>query len=693
MQRVTLLLPLLTFLAILTLVWGSGIRSGNPRLTDWRRAFLRSSVIGGLLLIGMGEGLSVVRGLERLPVALYWLAVLGVVLVWLWRSGAGGAVLGRWRAREGGMPSGDCALLAGMLVAIAMLALIGWLSPASNVDSLLYHMSRVVHWAQGHSLSHYPTVYTFQLSKPYWAELAILNLRLLWGSDRPAALVQWGAMVGSLIVASWAAKLIGAERRGQILAALFALSVPMGLLQATSTQNDYVAAFWTLSLLAVVAQAKLEPIDLAARAELGGIVGLGMLTKGTFPVYALPILAWHFVPMLWREKPKRWLLDGAIVLAIVILCNLGFWSRNLATFGGPYGPSDWLRTKLTFLPLPAATAPELPNEFGVETPVAPPGIGPSDGVELPELPPDESVTTPATGVVQAVLWPVGRWARYLTPNLVTPVGGVNAVLWRVLAAVPALIPPENLEVMRGLAWNHEDSAGNPLHLLLVVVSLGMLLAHPKTRTPAALGMAMVTLAGSLLIPLAVGGGAARWGLRYQLPFFISWAPIFGFSFSRWLRGRASLWVGAALLLASLPYLLLNNTRPLIGIQPWPTRTRSVLTAPASELAFAILAGSKDPGKAEALLATADLIEARQCSRVGLRIDSNGLEYLYWWVLGAPQSGIELQVLNPIPESKRFADPTFSPCVVVCTICTDETEIDGLPRITDFGGISLYGLES
>ena len=112
----------------------------------------------------------------------------------------------------------------------------------------------------------------------------------------------------------------------------------------------------------------------------------------------------------------------------------------------------------------------------------------------------------------------------------------------------------------------------------------------------------------------------------------------------------------------------------------------------SELAFAIMAGSRDPGKREAILAAAEIVRSRGCTQVGLEIDSNGLEYLYWWALEAPQSGIRVETLNPLPETERYRDPAFQPCVVLCTLCTDQEEYNGLPMITDFSGVRVFGVD-
>jgi 4-amino-4-deoxy-L-arabinose transferase-like glycosyltransferase len=46
-----------------------------------------------------------------------------------------------------------------------------------------------------------------------------------------------------------------ARRLGGRLAALFCATLPMGILQSTSTQNDFVVAYWLACLVALVTDA------------------------------------------------------------------------------------------------------------------------------------------------------------------------------------------------------------------------------------------------------------------------------------------------------------------------------------------------------------------------------------------------------------------------------------------------------
>jgi len=77
-----------------------------------------------------------------------------------------------------------------LAVVCGVLFLVAILSPPNTYDSALYHLSRVVHWAQNASLRPYPALFEHQLHMPIWAETDILHLRTLWGNIRPAGLVQ-----------------------------------------------------------------------------------------------------------------------------------------------------------------------------------------------------------------------------------------------------------------------------------------------------------------------------------------------------------------------------------------------------------------------------------------------------------------------------------------------------------------------
>ncbi len=74
----------------------------------------------------------------------------------------------------------------------------------------------------------------------------MLHLYVLAGGDRFVNFIEWFSMVGSVIAVSFIAFRFGAGNRGQWLASLFVATLPMGIVQASSSMTDYVVAFWIL---------------------------------------------------------------------------------------------------------------------------------------------------------------------------------------------------------------------------------------------------------------------------------------------------------------------------------------------------------------------------------------------------------------------------------------------------------------
>ena len=246
-----------------------------------RTRFSSKSLWGSLVALAT-EGLSLFRALSPTGIAVLWAAsLLGIGSVG-WSKGW--LLQGARQCRDvlRSLDRLEWILTAGFSLILGALFVVAYLAPANTSDSLQYHMTRVVHWAQNQSIRHYATSFNPQIYNPIWAEEVILHFRQLWGNDRLANLVQWFSMAGSLIGVSFLARLLGANRKGQMAAAAFALSLPMGLLQATSTQNDYVVAFWLICLLSLTALSTVRPLTKLELLSTSLVLGLGLLTKGTF---------------------------------------------------------------------------------------------------------------------------------------------------------------------------------------------------------------------------------------------------------------------------------------------------------------------------------------------------------------------------------------------------------------------------
>ena len=225
----------------------------------------------------------------------------------------------------------DWVLLGGIVFYLVMTALVAFLAPPNTFDSLNYHMARVAHWVQNQSLRHFVTGLDIQNSNTPGAEAAILNVFVLASGDQWSNFIAWAAYAGSAIGAAWVATQFGAPKTGQRLAAIFALTLPMGIAQATSTMNDGVAAFWLLCVAAEVVSfgKSSDPLGLLF---LGLAAGESFLTKATSAGYLLPFGIWTAVLAFRQLKVKQVFLYGALSLGLALALNAGFITRNLQTY-------------------------------------------------------------------------------------------------------------------------------------------------------------------------------------------------------------------------------------------------------------------------------------------------------------------------------------------------------------------------
>jgi 4-amino-4-deoxy-L-arabinose transferase-like glycosyltransferase len=623
-----ILLPIAAFTLFLLVIWTSPSNEAAP---DWRKAFLQAAVLWGVVLVAITEGLSLGHALTAGWVAACWAVAAVAAAVWAMRSGG---IKRRWHHIRWTRPHLDRmsgGILAAMAVIVACLLVVAWVAPPNNTDSLQYHMSRVVHWAQDRSLQHYATAYDPQIYQPVWAESAILNLRILWGDDKPANLVQWFSMVGALIGVSALAKRLGASLRGQLAATAFALSVPIAILESTSTQNDSVAAFWLVCLAYFVVHAIQEDSSFPVVLSTAGALGLGLLTKGTFYPYATPFIAWYIAHGLLRRQWRQLARGLALLALVVALLNGAYWARNVQTYGGPLGSTQ---------------------NFEEQT-----GIGRSPG-------------TMAVALVSNVALNFGLPGSVLNAQIVD---GVNTLAqW---------LHAESEGFRLASVWNFEDLAGNPVHVLLVPASLLVLWIRRRQNLGQIVSWYALVAVVSFAT-MAVVVHSDPWGVRFQTPFFIVWAPVLGVSASA-LGRRTAAAVAILLVLASLPWVLFNRTRPMIGWRP-RTSTDSIFRTPATESLFANWIERRDPS-----IAAAQVVEATGCRQIGLRLDSHDWEYSFWWLLKAPQSGIHIEVLNPPPHLARYSDAAYHPCAVICTICGSRARIYGLDLKVAFSDVRVY----
>ena len=233
-------------------------------------------------------------------------------------------------------------LIPAVIIALTT-AFIGLIAPPNNWDSMTYHMSRVEHWRANANVAHYPTNVVWQLYLNPWAEFAILQFQTLgFGSDRLANSVQWFAFVGSMVGVSLLLRLLGGSLFAQSLAALVVASTPMIILQSSSTQNDVVCGFFVIAAVYFAFERR-GTAGVTHEIYFPLSVALAIATKGTAYPILFPFVAYAVITGLRQDGLRPGVRSVGALVLVVFLLNVGHWSRNFGLWQHPLGDPEWLR--------------------------------------------------------------------------------------------------------------------------------------------------------------------------------------------------------------------------------------------------------------------------------------------------------------------------------------------------------------
>ncbi len=635
-------LPILCFITLLIGYAARHIDDGP--WTRWRRAFVAALLTQGVLIIMFTELLSLGRLLEfNWLIGLWSAALLGAIIAMVIAIRANG-----WPALPNltTLPRMELWALIGTLTVIVLTGITAVAAPPNNWDSMTYHMARVLHWIDQHSVAHFPTHFLPQIYHGPWAEFAILHLQLLSGGDSLANTVQWFSLVGSIMAASLIARELGGDSRAQVLAAVLAATIPMAIVQASSTQNDLTAGLWLTILMYAFLRLRTHP-TWEPMLMAGSALGLALLTKATMYTYTLPILVWMGI---WCIRHMRWgIWRAALAIGMVALAlNAGHYARNTDFFGNPLG------------------------------------IIPEESYHSNEI------ITPSV-ILSNVM-------RNSSLHLITPDKWVNAairVIIRILHIPLGLDMSDPRTTFGGMEFRqppfntNEDSTGNLLHFVLIVGAI-FLLWKWRARPPTLVAYSAVIIAGFLLFCATVVW--MPWNSRLHTGLFLLWAPLIAVLFTRALRLR---WVSAMvaiLLLAATPWVLHNETRPLVGFGPDST----VFNTSRVDQMFRARPEIRDE-----YLATADAVAATGCDQIGLiSNDRDFWEYALWNLIqqraGHPVHITQVNVANASSKHES-ANEQMSPCILI-TIAVEQNRpiiIQGRSyhQVWQSGSLRILAIES
>lgn len=582
----------------------------------WRSAIFSAAIVGGVIVTLSTEIFSLFRLLTFEWVFGLWLVADILLLSFYLKFKIVQPIFEKNQDEK--FPNFLVGLLGGVLFIFAAVGLIAVVAPPNNWDSMTYHMSRVVHWMQNRSVEHYPTSYVPQLYHPPWAEFAIMHFQILSGGDRFANLVQWLSMVGSAIAVSLIAKQLGANLRGQVFAAVFAATLPMGILQGSSTQNDYAVCFWVVCFVCCGLAGLSAEITGFNTFKIGATLGLALLTKTTAYIFCLPFILWFIVGGIKSFRGKM-LQPLLIIAAVAFVLNVGHFWRNYDLFGYAIGaPQSFTKEyKIEVFTLPTFLSNVIRN------------LGMQAGTRISRI----------NGAIVGVINILHRILDLATndPRITWPPGQVFAI------ATPSF---------------NENTATNPIHFWLTFAALALIFNTPILRKTKIVVIYLIAVIMTFLL-LCLLLKLQPWHSRHHLSIFVLFSPIFGLAVSELSNHKIANYLVAILIVMSLPWIFHNNFRPLLG-------DSNIFNSSRHELYF-----TSRPNIEVAYNTAVNFVKSKNCTNIGLSFwAKNVWEYPLWVMFpdpGKPAPRIEhVSTIDPVVKQKLNSEPykSFTPCAII-----------------------------
>jgi 4-amino-4-deoxy-L-arabinose transferase-like glycosyltransferase len=644
------ILPLLAFLGL--------FEFALRRNQDWRYAFLVGATLWALYLIVLTELLSLFNLISRLALTLGWLLFVIFLFVWIqprfeFLQGSYSNFIKTWKDGKGYFR-----IVIVLSLLIGLVGVTAIISPPNGWDQMQYHMPRVFQWSVQHSIAFFPTHYYVQLFSPPLAEWIMLHFYILFGSDRLVNLVQWFAYFGSVLGVTLVAKHLGADRRGQILAAVFCATFPPGILGASGAKNDWVLTFWLVALVVFMLQAR-EDTSWLNTIAIGGAMGTAVLTKGSSYAFVPPI----FAALIFLLKPPRrlhFLRRLPAVFLLAFLLNFPQWTRNYGFAGSPLG-------------LPAPDVAQLMN-YGVDRLSV--GSIAADVVKKTSLNfalPRERLSEEITRLSRGLINLLGQDPDDASTNLYT-----NKIF-----KIPPLKPDEY--------W-----AGSPIHVTFIVVMCVVMLWDRKRSSTGA----VVCLAGVLAAYL-VFCAIFRWepsGARLQVPLLAVASAAVSVEFVRRFP-RLTIPAAVIMLIAAMPFAIYNNSRPMIsrswfGLKEAPIT--SIFTESRQKLYFAEYEYMAGP-----YISAANAVRRKGCNNIGLDTADENLmlesaDYPLFALISPHINGPTIRYSGVENLSSKYARDIDGRqrCVVLCVRCRNDARrlnlyASSLPAEESYGDLIVF----
>jgi 4-amino-4-deoxy-L-arabinose transferase-like glycosyltransferase len=589
--------PIIVFFVIFLVVYGY--------VSLFRKSLLISYVIVGVFITLITEILSVTKSVTSNNIFIAWLFALCISLLLLSNK----AIL---------CPNAEAiinALAGNSFIALPVLGIVvacgitALFAAPNNSDSMVYHLPRVMHWMQNQSVEHYATPILRQVTMPPWSGFAFLHLILLGGGDYFVNLVQWAAMVGNIIAASLLAQELGADIRGQWLSAAYVASLPMGILQASSTQNDQIVTFWVLCAIYFSLQALQSPRTIF-HILAGASYGLAVLTKGTAYFYIIPYAIMLSIIICHRNGIKS-VKHICMVMFTAILLNVPHYVRNTMLFGSIFGADD---TQV------------VSNAYSL----------------------DNIISTVVKNSASQFETNIQIYNNAIYKYVVK----LHNIIGIELNNPDITFPSTEFNVLS--YYNHEDCAANPFHFSLILLCLLLIILMRKRWNIRQITYYYIIpmLAGFVLFSAFVRW--QPWGSRLLLPFLVLGAPVLAsVTFASKQAQRYCTCTLVLVLVHGFWLALTNESRPFWG--EWSIFKQSrvnqyFMNSPSFQKNYEEVTSS--------VLLSGNI-------RIGMELSSSDWEYPLWVLLKkGSDKQFKLEHIHVTNATKYLENKTFLPQMTV-----------------------------
>lgn len=562
-----------TYLLICTLIRriNEGISLRESCLISW--IFLSS------LVLIFTEIFSLFQALNFQTACIFW-STISLILVSL--------ITSKWKQKKISNDSTSKNIQINNVTTVIYICLIGGAlflltiyCPPNTWDSMTYHMSRVAHWVQNENIAFYPTHILRQLHQPPFSEYLILQLQLLNNGDQFANLPQFAAMLISTLGVTLIAKEFNLNKSGQLLTALISITIPMGILQATSTQNDYVlSSMLVCALYFGIKMTWAYHIKYATIFSLS--IALAIATKGTGYLFALPIFVFTLVYATKNIRLASQLVGLSAFFSSAF--NAGHYFRNFNLYGSILGPGkEGSLSYANEIFSLQVIASNIVRNFAIH-------------IGTPFHPVNQAITEFVT------------WLHHLLGLSISDA----RTTW---GGMPFVLDPLN---------PHEDGTGNLLHLFLICIALLIYISKKNIHTKVITGYITCLISCFLLFCIYLKW--QPWHSRLQLPIFVLWSPIVALSFFsiKFFRNR-EIFFTLSLFIASLPWVVFSATKPLIAKlhskPPYYKIEESVFNTTRNQQYFI-----NRPKLSNSYIAVTDIIKNLDNKNIGLIISGDEWEY-------------------------------------------------------------------